>query len=111
MSLAAAEPIAFVYAVGLYGVVFVPGAVAALKGHGLWLLLGFIFTPLLWWYAAFRLALPGSWWEENRYGAEKREEAKQRYGAVRAKSWLSGVAALLLAFPVVIAISITLVSR
>jgi len=42
----------------LYGVVFVPGAVAASKGHGLWLLLDFFFTPLLWWFASFRLA-PG----------------------------------------------------
>ena len=111
MSLAVAEPTALVYAVALYGVVFVPGAVAASKGHGLWLLLGFFFTPLLWWFASFRLALPGSWWEENRYRARKREEAKQRYGEVKARSWLTGVAALLLALPVVMGIVITLVSH
>ena len=84
----------------LYGLTFVPAAVVAAKGHAIWLLAGLLFTPFVWWYAAFKLAFPGSWWERTRYGPEKRAAAHERYGERHAKSWLVGigVAALILPF-------------
>ena len=103
-------PVAIGYGAVLYGLVFLPGAIAAAKGHGVWVLAGIVFTPIVWWYAAFRLALPGSWWEENRYGPDKRATSLERYGDARAKPWHSALAAALIAFPLTLALSLALVS-
>lgn len=76
--IAVSTPAAIAYAVALYGLVFIPGAIAASKGHGLWVLAGVVVTPIVWWYAALRLALPGSWWEQRRYDPEKQAAARER---------------------------------
>jgi hypothetical protein len=86
------------YAVVLYGLILVPGAITALKGHGLWLLGGLI-LPLIWWYSAARLALPESWWDSERYGPEKQVAARERYGDRAAEPWLIALAMVLLALP------------
>jgi uncharacterized membrane protein YdfJ with MMPL/SSD domain len=89
------------YAIVLYALVFVPAALTALKGHGVWLL-GGIIMPLIWWYSAIRLALPGSWWERHRYGPDKQLAARERYGDRTAEPWLIALAGILLTLPFVL---------
>jgi hypothetical protein len=91
--------VAIAYAAALYALVFAPAAIAALKGRAGWLLAGLLFSPFVWWYAALQLALPGSWWEMNRSGPEKRAASHERYRDKRAKGWLVGVALASLVLP------------
>jgi hypothetical protein len=110
MPSAVAEPVAIAYGVALYTFVFAPAAVAALKGHGIWLLVGFIFAPVVWWYAALRLAMPGSWWDRYRYGPEKQTASRERYGDRRARPWLAALAVALLALPLLLGFTLALLS-
>lgn len=55
-------------------------AVIYLKGRP-WLAVGSFFgIPFCWW-AAFRLAKPGSWWAERYYDDQKMNRAIKRFGA------------------------------
>jgi hypothetical protein len=55
--------------------------VTAAKGRGWLLLLGLFLTPLVWIFAALRLAAPSSVWARRRYGTEKLSRARWRYGS------------------------------
>jgi len=104
---AVSAPIAAAYVLGLYLLIFVPGAVTALKGHGIWLLAGVIASPLVWWYAAsFRSAKPGSWWAENVYSDEKQQRSAEEWGSEKSGSWTLPVGAALVAFPLTIGITL-----
>jgi hypothetical protein len=104
-SLAVSWPVAAGYVLALYLLVFAPGAVAALKGHGIWLLAGIIASPLVWWYAAvFRSAKPRSWWADHIYGPEKQRRSVKEWGDDEAGRWTLPVGAAFLAFPLTIGI-------
>lgn len=61
---------------------FGSAVVCALKGQ--WLLFGLGFLlGVLWIGGAFRLARPGSWWDEKFYGPEKHARAVARHGEKR----------------------------
>src|SRR5215208_2506090 len=103
--IAISTPAAIAYAVALYALVFAPGAITALKGQGIWLL-GGVFFPMVWWYSAVRLALPGSWWDEHQYSPEKQAAARERYGERKAEGWLVAVAVVLLAAPFFVGLAV-----
>lgn len=108
---AVSAPIAAAYVLGLYLLVFGPGAVTALKGHGIWLLAGVIASPLVWWYAAsVRSAKPGSWWADHVYSVEKQRRSVDEWGDDEAGSWTLPVGAAFIAFPLTIGIGVILLT-
>ena len=110
--IAASGPVVAGYVVAVFGLIFAPGAVTALKGHGMWLFAGAIASPLVWWYAAsFRSAKPGSWWADHIYGEEKRQRSFEEWGSDAAGAWTLPVGAAFVAFPLVTAATLVLLSR
>jgi hypothetical protein len=104
--LAVSAPVAAGYVIALYSLVFAPGAVAALKGHGIWLLAGIIASPLVWWYAAlFRSAKPRSWWADHVYDPEGQRRSIEEWGSDEAGRWTLPVGAAFVAFPLTIGIT------
>ena len=67
-----------------YVAVQIPGwilvVICFLKGKLLWGVFGFYAWPVAL-LGASRLAKPDSWWARRRYGDDKRERSKRRYGA------------------------------
>jgi hypothetical protein len=61
--------------------VVVLGLVTAAKGRGWLLALGFVLTPIVWIYAALRLAAPSSVWAARWYDGEKLNRARSRFGS------------------------------
>jgi len=82
-----------------------PGIVTALKGHGIWLAAGLLFSSLVWWYPAiFRRAKPGSWWAENVYSERRAERAAADWDGQVAGTWTGKVGAGLLAIAIAVPI-------
>lgn len=109
--LAVSALVATAYVLALYLLVFGPGAVTALKGHGIWLLAGVIASPLVWWYAAsVRSAKPGSWWADHVYDAEKQHRSADEWGDDEAGPWTLPVGAAFLALPLTIGIGVILLT-
>jgi hypothetical protein len=57
-----------------------PVTVAEMKGQDLLASTGWFTLGITWWIAAFRLAMPGSWWARHFYGPRKIARAEERYG-------------------------------
>ncbi|HET7444055.1 MAG TPA: hypothetical protein VFJ57_05290 [Solirubrobacterales bacterium] len=73
--------VAIAYGIALWAVLIAaPSTITALKGQWLLFVAGWLTLGIVWWIAAVRLARPGSWWDRHRYGPEKRQRARQRYG-------------------------------
>lgn len=60
--IAVSAAVAVAYAIGLFALIVVPGAVTLLKGQYVLFLAGSLAGGLVWMITAFRLARPGSWW-------------------------------------------------
>ena len=79
--LAVSTGIQIAYVVGLVVVPFLgPVTVAEMKGHTALVSAGWYTLGIAWWIAAFRLALPDSWWARHFYGPRKLARAKARWG-------------------------------
>lgn len=104
---ATSTPAELLYTLVLFGFFFLPGAIVAFKGLGIWLACGWIFAPLVWWYAALALiAKPGSIWAERFYGEKKRQRATVNWKGARAGAWSRPAGFVMLAIPAVIAVSL-----
>jgi hypothetical protein len=74
--------VAIAYGVALWAVlILIPLTVTALKRHWLLFAAGWLVIGPVWWFAAFRLARPDSWWAIRFYGDEKLARARLRYGS------------------------------
>ena len=94
---------------GIFAVLFVPGAVTLLKGRTGLFAAGWLVGGLVWMIVSFRLALPDSHWARWLYGQDKVSRARQRYP----KAGSTGVphllgAALMLAIPIAIGIAVAM---
>jgi hypothetical protein len=79
--LAVSTGIQAAYVVGLVVVLFLgPVIVAEMKGHTVLVAAGWYTLGIAWWIAAFRLALPDSWWAHHFYGPHKLARAEARWG-------------------------------
>jgi hypothetical protein len=79
--LAVSTGIQVAYVVGLVVVLFLgPVTVAEMKGHTVLAAVGWYTLGIAWWIAAFRLALPDSWWARHFYSAGKLARAEARWG-------------------------------
>ena len=68
------------YVVGLVVVLFLGlVTVAEMKCHTTLVGAGWCTLGIAWWIAAFRLALPDSWWARHLYGPRKLARAKARW--------------------------------
>ena len=92
---------------GLFAVLFVPGAVTLLKGRTGMFAAGWLAGGLVWMIVSFRLALPDSHWARWFYGQDKVSRARRRYpkAGTTGTPHLLG-AALMLAAPVAIGIAV-----
>jgi hypothetical protein len=107
LQLAVSTQIAVLYAVGIFAVLFVPGAVTLLKGRGGLFAVGWLVGGLVWMIVSFRLALPDSHWARWFYEQDKVSRARRRYpnaGSTGTPHLLG--AALMLAAPVAIGIAV-----
>jgi hypothetical protein len=79
--LAVSTGIQVAYVVGLVVVPFLgPVTVAEMKGHTTLVTAGWYTLGIAWWIAAFRLALPDSWWARHFYGPDKLARSEVRWG-------------------------------
>ena len=79
--LAVSTGIQVAYVVGLVVVLFLgPVIVAEMKGHTTLVAAGWYTLGIAWWIAAFRLALPDSWWARHFYRPDKLARAEARWG-------------------------------
>ncbi len=67
------------YLLFLWAVCLTPAVVAALKGHVVLFVAGFLTLGLVWVIACFRLAKPNSPWAHRFYDEEKMRRSRQRY--------------------------------
>jgi hypothetical protein len=109
LQLAVSTEVAALYAVGIFAVLFVPGAVTLLKGRTGMFAVGWLVGGLVWMIVSFRLALPASHWARWFYGQDKVSSARRRYPSAGS----SGIphllgAALMLAVPVALGIAVAL---
>ncbi len=81
--IAVSTPVAIAYAVALFSLIVVPGAVTLLKGQHVLFLAGLLAGGLVWVITALRLARPESWWARRFYDTEKTRRALERYPAER----------------------------
>jgi hypothetical protein len=77
---AASTGVAIAYGVALWALLIVPMVVTILKRQWLLFAAGWVAIGTVWWFAAFRLADPDSWWARRFYGEAKRARARERYG-------------------------------
>lgn len=93
---------------GIFAVLFVPGAVTLLKGRGGMFAVGWL-VGLAWMIVAFRLALPDSHWARWFYRQDKVSRARRRYPSAGSTGLphLLG-AALMLAAPLAIGLAVAL---
>jgi hypothetical protein len=79
--LAVSTGIQIAYVVCLVVVLFLgPVTVAEMKGHTVLVAAGWYTLGIAWWIAAFRLALPDSWWARHFYGPQKLARSEARWG-------------------------------
>jgi hypothetical protein len=107
--LAVSSQIAVLYAIGLFAVLFLPGAVTLLKGRSGMFAVGWLVGGLVWMIVSFRLALPDSHWARWFYGQDKVSRARRRYpnaGSTGTPHLLG--AALMLAAPIAIGIAVAM---
>ena len=109
MLLAVSTQVAVLYAVGLFAVLFAPGAVTLLKGRTGMFAVGWLVGGLVWMIVSFRLARPESHWARWFYGQDKVSSARRRYPNADSTGipHLLG-AALMLAVPVAIGIAVAM---
>ena len=96
------------YAVGIFGALFVPGAVTLLKGRSGMFAIGLLLAGgLVWMIVALRLAKPDSYWARWFYDEHKVARGRERYpkaGAARAVHLVGAI--LMLAAPVAIGLAV-----
>ena len=94
---------------GIFAVLFVPGAVTLLKGRGGMFAVGWLVGGLVWMIVTFRLALPDSHWARWFYREDKVSRARRRYPSAGSTGLphLLG-AALMLAAPLVIGLAVAM---
>ena len=107
--LAVSSQVAVLYAIGLFAVLFLPGAVTLLKGRSGMFAVGWLVGGLVWMIVSFRLALPESYWARWFYRQDKVSRARRRYpnGGFGGPAHLIG-AALMLAAPIAIGIAVAM---
>ena len=94
---------------GIFAVLFVPGAVTLLKGRSGMFAVGWLVGGLVWMIVSLRLALPDSHWARWFYGEGKVSRARRRYpkAGPTGTPHLLG-AALMFAAPLAIGIAVAM---
>ena len=65
--------------IGIAVLVVVPAVITGMKGKPGMVLAGLVIMGVFLWVGSIRLAKPGSWWYEHRYGHAKRKRAWERF--------------------------------